>query len=74
MSEVLVLPMQAAPCPTSCEFLSSYIAELPCGGLMSWHKDMLLFLGWMQLPAPENLYTGKVMQLSTTVGYAVILY
>lgn len=26
------------------------------------------------LPAPENLYTGKVMQLSTALGYAVILY
>lgn len=25
------------------------------------------------LPAPENLYTGKVMQLSTALGYAVIL-
>lgn len=23
---------------------------------------------------PENLYTGKVMQLSTALGYAVILY
>lgn len=48
--------------------------ELPRGGPMSRHKDVLLLPVWMQLPAPENLYTGKVMQLSTTVGYAVILY
>lgn len=29
---------------------------------------------WVYLPAPENLYAGKVTQLSTALGYAVILY
>lgn len=74
LSELLVLPVHAALCPTGHELLSSYMDELPRGGPMSRHKDVLLLPVWMQLPAPENLYTGKVMQLSTTVGYAVILY
>lgn len=41
---------------------------------MSWQKEVLLKPVWVYLPAPENLYTGKVMQLSTALGYAVIMY
>lgn len=47
---------------------------LQSGRTMSWQKEVLLKPVWVYLPAPENLYTGKVMQLSTALGYAVIMY
>lgn len=45
-----------------------------CLGTALQNVSAMLKPARVYLPAPENLYTGKVMQLSTALGYAVILY